>query len=193
MRVINAADGGECANGSMTEVSGRSRGGLAMKAIGQVLTLVALAAMSSSEGCRRSRPRAAGLLFVSNETAGTVSVIDLATGALRARIDVHARPRGIRVAPDGHTVFVALTGSRPAGPPTMHAAAAGVDDTDAADHRADGIAMIDTNTHRVRHGRSESLGRRDRCERTACAANHRHRCACGRAVSSTADGRAGLE
>ena len=58
-------------------------------------------------------PRAAGAerVFVSNERAGTVSVIDAETLRVLATVPVGGRPRGIQAAADGKTVYVAV--SRP--------------------------------------------------------------------------------
>ncbi len=54
---------------------------------------------------------AAERAYVTNEKAGTVSVIDVATRAVVATIPVGGRPRGIHAAPDGRTVHEAI--SRP--------------------------------------------------------------------------------
>ena len=64
-----------------------------------------------------SMPAAQGpRLFVSNEIDGTVSVIDTAVRQLIYTVPVGKRPRGIRVSPDGRTVYVALSGSPIGGP-----------------------------------------------------------------------------
>jgi YVTN family beta-propeller protein len=79
-------------------------------------------------------------LYVSNETAGTVSVVDVGTRRVVATIAVGKRPRGIRASADGTRVYVALSGSAIAGP--------GVDESTLPppDRRADGIGVIDTTT-----------------------------------------------
>jgi YVTN family beta-propeller protein len=76
-------------------------------------------------------------LYVSNETGGDVAVVDIASRSVTARIQVGKRPRGVRVSPDGSTVYVALSGSPIAGP--------GVDESTLppADKRFDGIGVID--------------------------------------------------
>lgn len=76
-------------------------------------------------------------LYVSNETAGDVAVVDIASRTVTSRIQVGKRPRGVRVSPDGFTVYVALSGSPMAGP--------GVDESKLppADKRFDGIGVID--------------------------------------------------
>ena len=61
-------------------------------------------------------PFAAGRLFVTNENGGDITVIDVAAARAVATIPVGKRPRGIRVSPDGSTLFIALSGS-PSAPP----------------------------------------------------------------------------
>ena len=82
-------------------------------------------------------------VYVSNETAGTVAVIDPATGTVLAALPVGKRPRGIRVSRDGRTLYVALSGS-PIAPP-------GVDESTLppADRSADGIAVVDIATRKT--------------------------------------------
>ena len=76
-------------------------------------------------------------LYVSNEMGGDVAVIDLDTRAVKARIPVGKRPRGIRTSPDGTLVYVALSGSPIAGP--------GVDPKTLPlpERKHDGIGVID--------------------------------------------------
>jgi YVTN family beta-propeller protein len=83
--------------------------------------------------CSESKP--AKRVFVSNENAGTVSVIDPAAGSTIATIAVGKRPRGLRVA--GNRLYVALSGSPKGGP--------GVDESKLppADRTADGIGVVD--------------------------------------------------
>src|SRR5262245_47409565 len=50
-------------------------------------------------------------LFVTNETSGDLSVIDLATGTVTATIPLGKRPRGIAASPDKGRLYVALSGS----------------------------------------------------------------------------------
>ena len=45
-------------------------------------------------------------LFVSNEDAGTASIVDIASGKIRSTVKVGKEPEGVRVAPDGKTVWV---------------------------------------------------------------------------------------
>jgi YVTN family beta-propeller protein len=75
-------------------------------------------------------------LFVSNESGGDLSVIDVATQKLVATIPVGKRPRGVKLSPDGSVLYVALSGSPIAGP--------GVDESTLppADKAADGIGVV---------------------------------------------------
>ena len=104
-------------------------------------------------------------VYVTNEDAGTVSIISTATHSVIGEVDVGTRPRGVEVSGDGERLYVALSGS-PKCPPTLP------DDECAklaADKTKDGIAVVDV--------------RRARC------------CACCRAAripkSSTSTPRAG--
>ncbi|HEX3134386.1 MAG TPA: hypothetical protein VHX44_12480, partial [Planctomycetota bacterium] len=88
-------------------------------------------------------------LYVTNERSGDVTVIDGPSHQVAATFVVGKRPRGIQIAPDGKTVYVALSGSPILGPPP---GAGGKptkpkdDDDDngpPADKAADGIGIID--------------------------------------------------
>src|SRR6187401_198203 len=84
-----------------------------------------------------------GVLYVSNETAGTVVILDGSTGAVEAQVPVGKRPRGLRLSRDGSRLFVALSGSPIGGP--------GVDESKLppADRSADGIGVIDLATGKL--------------------------------------------
>lgn len=91
-------------------------------------------------------------VYVTNEKGGSVSVIDGATREVVASIAVGKRPRGIRVSPDGKTLFVAVSGTPISAPPQLDAKGnpifkKGKDDDDdddkKADKSADGIAVVD--------------------------------------------------
>jgi YVTN family beta-propeller protein len=86
-------------------------------------------------GCHRDA-EPSGRVLVTNENDGTISVIDARTYEVTT-IAVGKRPRGVRVARDGKTAFVALSGSPKAGP--------GVDERTLPppDRSADGIGVID--------------------------------------------------
>ncbi|WP_394845992.1 beta-propeller fold lactonase family protein [Pendulispora brunnea] len=74
------------------------------------------------------------LVFVSNEDSGDISVIDAQSRAVVRSISVGKRPRGLRVSPDGQSLFVALSGSVKARPGAPR---------DDRDDDADGIGVID--------------------------------------------------
>jgi len=89
-----------------------------------------------------SAPAKASLrLYVSNETAGTVDVVDPERGVVEHRIAVGKRPRGLMRSRDGSRLFVALSGS-PIAPP-------GVDESTLPppDRAADGIGVVDLATN----------------------------------------------
>ena len=76
-------------------------------------------------------------LYVTNETEGTLTVIDVATLTPVTTIPLGKRPRGIAASPDGTRLYVALSGSPNAGP--------GVDEKKLPppDRSADGIGIVD--------------------------------------------------
>ncbi|MFL5403032.1 MAG: glutaminyl-peptide cyclotransferase [Gemmatimonadales bacterium] len=86
------------------------------------------------------------LAYVTNEDSQELTVIDTRTDSVVASIQVGTRPRGVKVSPDGRTVYVALSGS-PKCPPTMP-------DEECeklkADKSKDGIAEVDVAARRVR-------------------------------------------
>jgi quinoprotein dehydrogenase-associated probable ABC transporter substrate-binding protein len=78
-------------------------------------------------------------VYVTNEDAGTISIISTAAQKVVGEVQVGTRPRGVEVSRDGELIYVALSGS-PKCPPTMP------DDECAklrADKTKDGIAVID--------------------------------------------------
>ncbi len=102
--------------------------------------------------CCTRRPTPAGRLYVTNENSGDLSVIDTATRQVVATIPLGKRPRGIKVSPDGATLYVALSGS-PIAPP-------GTDESKLPppDRNADGIGVVDVKQGkllRVIHGGSD--------------------------------------
>ena len=109
--------------------------------------LLLLAALSSACSSAEAPPGPAaspapaaapalGRLFVTNESGGDISVVDVGTQQVVATIPVGKRPRGIRLSPDGTLLYVALSGS-PIAPP-------GVDESTLppADKKADGIGVV---------------------------------------------------
>lgn len=114
-------------------------------AVRRLSALLALLIGLGSAACSRSAPPAPAPLrvFVSNETAGTVVVVDPVTGTVESRIPVGKRPRGLRFSRDGSQLFVALSGSPIAGP--------GVDESalPEGDRSADGIGVVDVATRKL--------------------------------------------
>src|SRR5205807_501576 len=82
-------------------------------------------------------------VYVTNEAAGTLSVLDADRRRPIATVRLGKRPRGIKLSPDQKHVYIALSGSASAGP--------GVDESKLPppDRRADGIAEVDAETYRV--------------------------------------------
>ena len=82
-------------------------------------------------------------VYVSNETEGSISVIDAVANRLLATVPVGKRPRGIRATRDGRLVYVALSGSPIAGP--------GVDESKLPppDRSSDGIGIVDAGTGKL--------------------------------------------
>jgi YVTN family beta-propeller protein len=104
-------------------------------------SLAPLAAAASASGA----PASAGgpRLLVTNEDSGDVTIIDLVREEVVAKVPIGKRPRGIRVSPDGRSVFVALSGSVKGGP--------NVDESKLppGDRAADGIGVIDIASWKV--------------------------------------------
>src|SRR4249920_596062 len=89
------------------------------------ILLGALGILTLGCGRREAPPAEAGsgpppgeYVYVSNEDSRNITVIDAATDSVVTTIEVGTRPRGVKVSPDGRTVYVALSGS-PKCPPTM--------------------------------------------------------------------------
>src|SRR3954471_7979437 len=82
-------------------------------------------------------------IFVSNEASNDVSVIDAQSLVVSATIAVGKRPRGLRLSPDGRTLYVALSGSPKAGPGKDAAA------LPPPDRSADGIGVVDLAARRL--------------------------------------------
>ena len=106
-----------------------------------VLSGALLSAGCSAQEAPHHPGAPAARVYVSDETAGTVAVVDPTTGAVEHRIPVGKRPRGIRLSRDGRQLFVALSGS-PISPP-------GVDESTLPppDRSADGIGVVDLASH----------------------------------------------
>ena len=90
-------------------------------------------------------------IFVSNEKAGTLTVINGGDFSVTDTIPVGKRPRGIHASPDGRTVYVALSGTPIEPPPQLDANGNPIlkknadddDDKTPADKSADGIGLVD--------------------------------------------------
>src|ERR1017187_6710331 len=90
-------------------------------------------------------------IFVSDEKSGDLTVINGSDQKVVTTFPVGKRPRGIRVSPDGKTVYVAVSGTPISPPPQLDANGNPIfqkgkddDDDDAkADKAADGIAVVD--------------------------------------------------
>ena len=84
-------------------------------------------------------------VYVSNEDSRNITVIDATTDSVVSTIEVGTRPRGVKVSPDGRTVYVALSGS-PKCPPTMPDAECEKLKTDPS---KDGVAVVDVATRKT--------------------------------------------
>jgi YVTN family beta-propeller protein len=99
-----------------------------------------------------AKPPAPGFLaYVTNEDSNELTIIDTGTDSVVATIAVGTRPRGVKVTPDGRTVFVALSGS-PKCPPSMPDEECEKLKTDKS---KDGVAVIDAATRAVTTGGSD--------------------------------------
>jgi PQQ-dependent catabolism-associated beta-propeller protein len=101
----------------------------------------------TTEASAGAKPAEGGeLAYVTNEDSQNLTVIDTRTNSVVATIPVGTRPRGVKVSPDGRTVYVALSGS-PKCPPSMP-------DEECeklkSDKSKDGIAEVDVAARRVR-------------------------------------------
>lgn len=103
-------------------------------------------------GAAAAAPAAAAQrLYVSDERGGAVVIVDPQQRQVLGRVAVGKRPRGLAISPDRKRLYVALTGSPPAGP--------GVDESKLppADRRYDGIGVIDLTSQRLVHTYSSGI------------------------------------
>src|ERR1700756_1231132 len=107
-----------------------------MKYFLAAVCLLAGCSRPASNNAEKSRPTGYRI-YVTNEISGDLSVIDSTTMEVVSTIALGKRPRGIHASPDGKTIYVALSGSPPAGP--------GVDESTLPppDKSADGIGVFD--------------------------------------------------
>jgi PQQ-dependent catabolism-associated beta-propeller protein len=100
-------------------------------------------ALLTSCVARAAAAHAGQYIWVSLEDAGEVVAIDATTSQVAERIAVGKRPRGVKLSPDGKTLYVALSGSPRAAP--------GVDESKLppADRAADGVGIVDVATRKL--------------------------------------------
>lgn len=81
--------------------------------------------------------------YVSNETSGDMTIIDLTKMEAVATVPLGKRPRGIHPSPDGQVIYIALSGTPPAPP--------GVDESTLppADKSADKIGVWDVKQNKI--------------------------------------------
>ena len=84
-------------------------------------------------------------VYVTNEDAGTISIISTATHSVIGEIDVGTRPRGVEVSADGERLYVALSGSPKCPPSISDEECAKL----ASDKSKDGIAVVDVRSRAV--------------------------------------------
>jgi YVTN family beta-propeller protein len=104
---------------------------------------LALSACTTCLPARAAAPNATERLYATNEADGTLGVIDANTRKVIDTIVLGKRPRGLVTSADGRLLYVALSGSPPAGP--------GVDESKLPppDHAADGIGVVDLAQRKV--------------------------------------------
>jgi YVTN family beta-propeller protein len=122
-------------------MSGRFPGGGGRRRLLRGAAGVLAAALLLGQGARAAD--APERLYVSDETGGTVVIVDPQHGSVVARIAVGKRPRGIQISPDHTRVYVALSGSPIGGP--------NVDESKLPppDRRYDGIGVVDLRSRKL--------------------------------------------
>lgn len=107
------------------------------------LVLLSCAALAMLGCSRTGAAPAAGLVFVTNEFSGSLSIVEGRTGRMLGTYPLGKRPRGIKLSPDGRTIYVALSGS-PVAPP-------GTDESKLPppDPSADGIGIFDVASRKL--------------------------------------------
>ncbi len=111
----------------------------------QAAFFLVLAAMLALAGCGRGGQGGPGsnMVFVTNEFSGDLSIVDGSSGKVLGTYPLGKRPRGIKLGPDGGTLYVALSGS-PVAPP-------GTDESKLPppDPSADGIGIFDLGSRKL--------------------------------------------
>src|SRR5580765_9019575 len=137
--------------GIIPAMSPRHRTALALAAPILLLSLAACnqepakpAAAAPAPAAAPPAPPPAFRVYVTNEQSGDLTVINGDTQAVMATAPLGKRPRGIQASPDGKSLYVALSGSPPAGP--------GVDPKTLPppDRNADGIGEVDADTYKLK-------------------------------------------
>src|SRR3954454_8238222 len=72
------------------------------------LRQMAFALLLGVAGCSPQQP-STDLVFVSDEGANLVHIVDGATGRIEGALATGRRPRGMQVSPDGRTLYVAAS------------------------------------------------------------------------------------
>lgn len=85
----------------------------------------------------RGQGASPAFVYVSNEESGDITIVSTVTDEVVAQVPVGKRPRGLKLARDGKSLFIALSGSPRGGP--------GVDESKLppADRSADGVGVLD--------------------------------------------------
>src|SRR6516165_9946137 len=104
----------------------------------------AAASASATAPADKPAPPPRVRVYVTNEWSGDLTVINGDTQAAIGTYKLGKRPRGIQPSPDGKSLYVALSGSPPAGP--------GVDPKTLPppDRNADGIGEVDADTYKLK-------------------------------------------
>src|SRR5258708_4737944 len=137
--------------GIIPPMTSRHRSALALAA--PTLLLLAAAACSQEPAKPAATPAPVAVapppppavrVYVTNEQSGDLTVINGDTQAVMATAPLGKRPRGIQVSPDHKSLYVALSGSPPAGP--------GVDPKTLPppDRNADGIGEVDADSYTLK-------------------------------------------
>src|SRR4051794_20647251 len=120
----------------------------------RIFPVVIMGLMLLAHGGQLSAAESASFqVCVSNEKAGTITLIDGVSRQALTNLAIGKRPRGIHASPDGKLLYVALSGTPISGPPELDAKGNPIfrkDDDDAkSDHSADGIAVLDLRARRL--------------------------------------------
>ncbi|MEO7191299.1 MAG: beta-propeller fold lactonase family protein [Vicinamibacterales bacterium] len=115
-------------------------------ACGQSSSSTSTSTPTATQPSAAPAPAASGLhVFATDETQGNVVVLDAGSGEVVERIPVGKRPRGVHVSADGALLYVALSGSPIAGPPTGRSEVK----LPPPDRSADGIGVVDLKSHKL--------------------------------------------